>query len=114
MSKELVQNCLSSVTCPLWQGKALVLFQQVVPALHDDKHVVDPDPDGDEREDVVGLVVLHPKHEHYAKSRTKPKNAREHSGRREVETNLGRDKKGKEDVFFCLPPSCSAYPTSSL
>ena len=26
-----------SVTCPLWQGKTLVLFQQVVPTLHDDK-----------------------------------------------------------------------------
>ena len=75
-------------------------------------HVVDPDPNGDEGEDVVGLVVLHPKHEHDAKSRTKSKDAGEHSGSREVETNLGKDKK---EGFCCfLPLSCSAYPTSSL
>ena len=75
-------------------------------------HVVNPDPDGDEGEDVVGLVVLHPKHEHDAKRRTKSENAGEHSGSREVETNLGKDKK---EGFCCfLPLSCSAYPTSSL
>ena len=51
-------------------------------------HVVNPDPDGDEGEDVVGLVVLHPKHEHDAKSGAKSENAREHSGSKEVETNL--------------------------
>ena len=116
-----------SVTCPLWQWKALVLFQEVVPALHDDKpwvervqrvifcflHVVNPDPDGDEGEDVVGLVVLHPKHEHDAKSGAKSENAREHSGSKEVETNLWKNK--KRGILVCfLPLSCSAYPTSSL
>ena len=79
-------------------------------------HVIDPDPNGDEGEDVVGLVVLHPKHEHYAKSCTKTENTGEHSGRREVETNLYRKKgkKGQKEIFSFLPLSCSAYPTSSL
>ena len=104
---------MSFATCPLWQGKALVLLQQVVPALHDDEHVVDPDANGDEGEDVVSLVVFHPKHEHDSKSRSKTKNTREHSSRGKVKTNLSKDgKKGREVIF--LPPSCSAYPTSSL
>ena len=56
----------------------------------------------------MGLVVLHPKHEHDAKSGAKSENAREHSGSREVETNLGKDKKRGillllTSVLFSLP-----------
>ena len=79
---------LKYATHPLWQRKSLVLLKQVVPALHDDEHVVDADPDGDEGEDVVGLVVLHAQHKHDAEGRPKTENAREHASCREVETNL--------------------------
>ena len=84
---------LHGLAQPLHHALALVLLGQGVPTLDDDEHVVDADPDGDEGEDVVGLVVLHPKHEHDAKSCTKTENAGEHSGGRKIETNLGGDKK---------------------
>ena len=96
-------------THPLWQRKSLVLLEQVVPALHDDEHVVDADPDGDEGEDVVGLVVLHAQHKHDAEGRPKTENAREHAGCREVETNLrkggriGIMKIWLTSVLFSLP-----------
>ena len=54
----------------------------------------------------MGLVVLHPKHEHYAKSCTKTENTGEHSGRREVETNLYRKREKMARKSFFLSYLC--------